>query len=163
MFPSTGTKPGYGLYLSIEPLLDTLTGEFVILKMFYFSPKLPYTAGNYRTPQISYCFPKLLCIAGRYQTLHQSAHSPPTSHINKAFSFTQLPLTGFLLFFGPFSVNPRDVLGENPSRSAVLPVWHQQPCHVQSHLNPRLSLFWCLVWTSASCLDHWVAALRLAD
>ncbi len=40
---------------------------------------------------------------------NQSAHSPLTSDINKAFSSTQLPLTGYFLFFGPFSVNPRDV------------------------------------------------------
>ncbi len=39
---------------------------------------------------------------------NQSAHSPLTSDINKAFSSTQLPLTGYFLFFGPFSVNPRD-------------------------------------------------------
>ncbi len=38
----------------------------------------------------------------------QSVHSPLTSDINKAFSSTQLPLTGYFLFFGPFSVNPRD-------------------------------------------------------
>ncbi len=31
-----------------------------------------------------------------------------TFDINKAFSSTQLPLTGYFLFFGPFSVNPRD-------------------------------------------------------
>ncbi len=40
--------------------------------------------------------------------LYQSAHSPLTSDINKAFSSTQLPLTGYFLFFGSFSVNPRD-------------------------------------------------------
>ncbi len=39
---------------------------------------------------------------------NQSAHSPLTSDINKAFSSTQLPLTGCFLFFGPISVNPRD-------------------------------------------------------
>ncbi len=39
---------------------------------------------------------------------NQSAHSPLTSDINKAFSSTQLPLTGYYLFFRPFSVNPRD-------------------------------------------------------
>ncbi len=36
---------------------------------------------------------------------NQSAHSPLTSDINKVFSSTQLPLTGYFLFFGPFSVN----------------------------------------------------------
>ncbi len=38
---------------------------------------------------------------------NQSVHSPLTSDI-KAFSSTQLPLTGYFLFFGPFSVNPWD-------------------------------------------------------
>ncbi len=33
---------------------------------------------------------------------NQSAHYPLTSDINKAFSSTQLPLTGYFLFFGPF-------------------------------------------------------------
>ncbi len=36
------------------------------------------------------------------------SHSPLTSDINKVFLSTQLPLTGYFLFFGPFSVNPRD-------------------------------------------------------
>ncbi len=39
---------------------------------------------------------------------NQSVHSPLTSDINKAFSSTQLLLTGYFLFFGPFSVNTRD-------------------------------------------------------
>ncbi len=39
---------------------------------------------------------------------NQSVHSPLTSDINKAFSSTQLPLTGYFLFFRSFSVNPRD-------------------------------------------------------
>ncbi len=39
---------------------------------------------------------------------NQSVHSPLTSDIIKAFSSTQLPLTGYFLFFGPFSVNTRD-------------------------------------------------------
>ncbi len=39
---------------------------------------------------------------------NQSVHSPLTSDFNKIFSSTQLPLTGYFLFFGPFSVNPRD-------------------------------------------------------
>ncbi len=52
---------------------------------------------------------------------NQSTHSPLTSDINKAFSYTQLPLTGYFLFFGPFSGNPRDGY-ENPSRSAVFEI-----------------------------------------
>ncbi len=39
---------------------------------------------------------------------NQSAHSPLTSDINKVFSSTQLPSTGYFLFFELFSVNPRD-------------------------------------------------------
>ncbi len=39
---------------------------------------------------------------------NQSAHSPLTSEINKTFSSTQLPLTGYLILFGPFSVNSKD-------------------------------------------------------
>ncbi len=38
---------------------------------------------------------------------NQSAHFPMTSDINKAFLSTQLPLTGYFLFFGQISVNPR--------------------------------------------------------
>ncbi len=39
---------------------------------------------------------------------NQSVHSPLTSDTNKTFSSTQLPPTGYFLFFGSFSVNPRD-------------------------------------------------------
>ncbi len=39
---------------------------------------------------------------------NQSTHSPRISDINKVFSSTQLPLTGYFLFFGPFSINSRD-------------------------------------------------------
>ncbi len=53
---------------------------------------------------------------------NQSAHSPLTSDINKAFLSSQLPLNGYFLFFGPFSVNPRGVVCENPSRSAVFEI-----------------------------------------
>ncbi len=38
----------------------------------------------------------------------QSAHSLLIFDINKVFSSTQLPLTGYFIFFGPFSVKPRD-------------------------------------------------------
>ncbi len=48
----------------------------------------------------SYCYLSII--------YNQSAHSPLTSNINKAFSSTQLPLTGYFLFVGPFFVNPRD-------------------------------------------------------
>ncbi len=39
---------------------------------------------------------------------NKSAHSPLISDINRVFSSTQLQLTGYFLFFGPFSVNPKD-------------------------------------------------------
>ncbi len=74
---------------------------------------------------------------------NQSVHSPLTSDINKAFSSTQLPLTGYFLFFRPFSVNLEMVVCENPSRSAVSEILRparlsQQPFQVQSQLNPFL-------------------------
>ena len=50
--------------------------------------------------------------------LNQSGHSPLTSGINKAF-FSEVPLTGFVFFFGPFSVSLEMMLCENPSISAV--------------------------------------------
>ncbi len=49
---------------------------------------------------LSYCYLSIIS--------NQSVHSPLTSDINKAFSSTRLPLAGYFLFFGPFSVNPRD-------------------------------------------------------
>ncbi len=48
---------------------------------------------------LSYCYLSIIS--------NQSAHSPLTSDINKAFSSTQLLLTGYFLFVGPFSLNPR--------------------------------------------------------
>ncbi len=66
---------------------------------------------------------------------NQSVHSPLTSDIIKAFSSTQLLLTGYFgyygLFFGPFSVNPRDVLcmkipvDQQFLKYSDQPVWHQ--------------------------------------
>ncbi len=73
---------------------------------------------------------------------NQSAHSPLTSDINKAFSSTQLLLTGYVLFFRLFSVNPRDGCAWKSQqflKYSDQPVWHQQPFHVQSHLNPLSS------------------------
>ncbi len=49
---------------------------------------------------LSYCCLSIISI--------QSAHSPLIRLDLKAFSSTQLPLTGYFLCFGPFSVNPRD-------------------------------------------------------
>lgn len=40
--------------------------------------------------------------------LKQPGHSLQTSGINKPFLLRELPLTGCFLFFGPFSVNPRN-------------------------------------------------------
>ncbi len=66
---------------------------------------------------------------------NQSTHSPLISDINKAFSTTQLPLTGYFLFFGSFSVNPRDGCAWKSQYQQVLKysdqlIWHQQPFHV---------------------------------
>ncbi len=49
---------------------------------------------------------------------NQSAHSPLTSDINKALLSTQLPLTGYFLFFRLFSVTLEMVVCENPSISS---------------------------------------------
>ncbi len=42
----------------------------------------------------------------------------------------------------------------NKSAHSPLTSRHQQPFHIQSHLNPLSSPFWCSVWTSASRLHH---------
>ncbi len=67
------------------------------------------------THPVQRCILQILVVTSGYLSYcclsiisNQSAHSPLTSDINKAFSSTQLPLTGYFLFFGPFSVNPRD-------------------------------------------------------
>ena len=81
-----------------------------------------------------------------------SISSKQSGHfLNKAFLLTELPLTGYFLFFGPFSVNPRRLCLKIPVDQQFLKysVWYQQPCHVQSHLNHHSSSFWCSVWTSA--------------
>ena len=52
------------------------------------------------------------CCAFRDALLH-------TSGINKAISPSEVPLTGYFLFFRPFSVSLEMVVRENPSRSAV--------------------------------------------
>ncbi len=72
---------------------------------------------------------------------NQSVHSPLTSDINKTFSSTQMPLTGYFLFFRPFSVNPRDGCVKIPVDQQFLKysdqsVWHQQPFHIQSLKSP---------------------------
>ncbi len=102
----------------------------------------------------------LVVTSGYLPFYNLSHHSPLTSDINKAFSSTQLPLTGYFFFFEPFSVNPRDFISEKiPEDQQFLkhsdqPVWHQQPFHIQSNLNPLSSPFWCSVWTSANRLQH---------
>ncbi len=74
---------------------------------------------------LSYCCPSIIS--------NQSAHSPLTSDINKAFSSTQLSLTGYFLFFGPFSVNLEIVVCENPSRSAVFLNTQISPSGTNNH------------------------------
>ncbi len=73
---------------------------------------------------------------------NQSAHSPLTSDINKAFSSTQLPLTGYFLFFRIIlckhlrGLCVKIQVDQQFLKYSVQPVCHQQPFHVQSHLNP---------------------------
>ncbi len=106
---------------------------------------------------------------------NQSAHSPLTSDINKAFSSTQLPLTGYFLFFRSFSVNLEMVVCENPSRSAS--VWNTQTSRLAPTTIPRskslkspffpvLTLGLNFSKSSSPHLDawmHWVAVMWLAD
>lgn len=65
-----------------------------------------------------------------YISSEQSGHSPLMSGISKSFSPRELPLTGYVLIFGPFSVNPGEAEWEDPNRSTVKysdqPVSHQQ-------------------------------------
>ncbi len=66
---------------------------------------------------------------------NQSAHSPLASDINKAFSSTQLLLTGYFHFFGPFSVTLEMVVCGNPSRSAVFEIL--RPARLRPTTIPR--------------------------
>ncbi len=100
---------------------------------------------------LSYCCLSIISI--------QSVHSPLNSDINKAFSSTQLPLTGYFLFVWPFSVNLEMVVCENPSRSAVSEIL--RPARLapiiiicSKSLKSPFFPFWCSVWTSASRLHH---------
>ncbi len=100
---------------------------------------------------------------------YQSVHSRLTFDINKAFSSTQLPLSGYFLFFGPFSMR------ENPSRSAVFEILipgHLAPTNI-SRSKSLKSLFFLILMlglnfskSSSPHLDawmHWLAAMWLAD
>lgn len=58
-------------------------------------------------------------------------------------------------FLGAFTVNLRDgCVRKVPVDQKHLdpPVWHQQRCHFQNHLNHVF--FSCSDWTLAGCLDH---------
>lgn len=74
-------------------------------------------------------------------SLKQCGHFPLTSGFNKAFSPRELLQTAYFLFSWPFSVNPRHGCAGKPyqissfSKYSDKPIWHQQPCHIQSHLN----------------------------
>lgn len=68
---------------------------------------------------------------------NQSSHSLLNSDINKTFLSTQLPFTGYFLFFKPFSINQRESCVWKFLKFLKYsdqPVRHQQPCHNQSHL-----------------------------
>ncbi len=60
---------------------------------------------------------------------NQSVHSPLTSDINKTFSSTQLLVK---MIYWKIPVYQQCLKYSDQS------VWHQQPFHVQSHLNPLL-------------------------
>ncbi len=70
------------------------------------------SASGFDVLYVQRCILHTLVITSGYCYLsiisNQSAHSPLTSDINKAFLSNQLPLTWYFLFFRPFSVNPRD-------------------------------------------------------
>ncbi len=76
-------------------LLDLLQGSMCCMFRDGILQILVVTSGY-----LSYCCLSIIS--------NQSLHCPLTSDINKAFSSTQLPLTGYFLSFRPFSVNPRD-------------------------------------------------------
>ncbi len=118
----------------------------ILVSMCELYPPFPVLSWQERHPvwssaAVNHLLQGLMCLAFRDGILHslavtggylsyccfsiisnQSIHSHLTSEINKAFSSTQLPLTGYFFFFGPFSVNPRMVVHGNPSRSAVLEI-----------------------------------------
>ncbi len=66
--------------------------------------------------------------------------------INNAVSPTEMPLAGYFLFFGPFSVNPRD--GYVWKSQQISSFWNTQTSpsgtsnHVQSNLSDLSSRFW---------------------
>jgi len=71
-------------------------------------------------------------------SLNQSAHSPLTSSINKAFLPTGLPHTGCFFPFSHHSLKWLSVkipVTEQIVKYSDWPVWHQQPCHDQNCLN----------------------------
>jgi len=84
-------------------------------------------------------------------------HSPLTPGINKAFSPTELPLSGYFLFFGPFSVTVVMVLCENLFLKILKysdqHVWYKQLCHIRRLKKSPFFPMWCSVWTSADHLD----------
>lgn len=69
----------------------------------------------------------------------------------------------YVQYLGPFSVNWRCLwCWGNPRRSPAVcelirpaaPTTNNHVHHVQSHFSRLSSSFWCLLWTSASCLHH---------
>lgn len=76
------------------------------------------------------------------------------------------PLISGFWHFLPEKGSSMDILpflcGEIPSKSSVYeidqPIWHWQPCYIQSLLNHVSSLFWCSLnfsESSWSCLCPW--------
>ncbi len=67
--------------------------------------------------------------------LNQSTHFPLTNDIYKAFSSTQLPLTGYFLFSDHSLSTLEMVVCENPSRSAVSEIL--RPVRLEPPTIPR--------------------------
>ncbi len=93
---------------------------------------------------------------------NQSAHSPMTSDINKAFSSTTAAHWIFSLFRSILCKPKRWSCMKIPVEQLFLKyadqsVWHQQPFHVQSHLNPLNSdarfEFQQVIFTTSRCLN----------
>ena len=95
--------------------------------------------------------------------LKQSDHSPLTSLINKVFSLRELPLTGYLLFFAPFSVNCAcmKIPGDQQRKLIrVLKLPHlasiiiARPRSIRSHFFPILMFGLNNSYTSWLCMHY---------
>lgn len=103
---------------------------------------------------------------------NQSDQVSLTPDINTFFC-TQLPLTGyFQLLCTDFCKNPGDACASMKipvdqkhfdKRSDQRAIWHQQPCHVQSHFLILALNYSKLPLPRPHASMQWVAAMWLAD